>query len=264
MPYIPEKHKKYNLLPFCRKNGYEVFEYPSELLFEIGDINMKLCQTITPYGYKSYKEYYSTLDRLIKRNRRNKKLSRLLRLFKKEMIRLNNKDLWSVLKYTGETNEFHLTHGRAYYWPCTKEEPYFRGIVDDEEFTNYLYDVYGSHSHDWIILDDPTERAYRTLNNNRLTENELIKSVAQNLSEKQKMLICEEMDIPYDEVLDQPVDRWYEIYEKICDIECNELPDGDEPLTERVETATEIVTLLGNVLSPWFHGISEEDIVDEE
>lgn len=129
MPYIPEKHKKYNLLPFCRKNGYEVFEYPSELLFEIGDINIKLCQTITPYGYKSYKEYYSTLDWLIKRNRRNKKLSRLLRLFKKEMIRLNNKDLWSVLKYTGETNEFHLTHGRAYYWPCTKENPYFCGIV---------------------------------------------------------------------------------------------------------------------------------------
>ena len=113
------------------------------------------------------------------------------------MIRLNNKDLWSVLKYTGETNEFHLTHGRAYYWPCTKEDPYFRGIVDDEEFTNYLYDVYGSCSDDWIILDDPTGMAYRTLNNNRLTENELIKSVAQNLSEKQKMLICEEMDIPY-------------------------------------------------------------------
>ena len=32
MPYIPEQHKKYNLLPYCRKDGGEVFDYPSDLI----------------------------------------------------------------------------------------------------------------------------------------------------------------------------------------------------------------------------------------
>ncbi len=31
MPYIPKIHKKYNLLPFSRKNGGEVFSYPCNL-----------------------------------------------------------------------------------------------------------------------------------------------------------------------------------------------------------------------------------------
>jgi len=32
MAYIPEFHKKYNLLPRCTKSGGDVFEYPCELL----------------------------------------------------------------------------------------------------------------------------------------------------------------------------------------------------------------------------------------
>lgn len=35
MPYIPEQHKKYHLLPMCQKNGGEVFEYPSALLAQL-------------------------------------------------------------------------------------------------------------------------------------------------------------------------------------------------------------------------------------
>ena len=36
MPYIPEQHKKYDLLPGSVKHGGEVFSYPSELVDEIG------------------------------------------------------------------------------------------------------------------------------------------------------------------------------------------------------------------------------------
>ena len=31
MPYIPKEHEKYDLLPFCRERGGEVFQYPGEL-----------------------------------------------------------------------------------------------------------------------------------------------------------------------------------------------------------------------------------------
>ena len=37
MPYIPKEHEKYDLLPFCRKSGGEVFEYPSCLVNEVED-----------------------------------------------------------------------------------------------------------------------------------------------------------------------------------------------------------------------------------
>ena len=52
MPYIPYEHETYKLLPRSRKNGGEVFEYPSELLDEVNSILPK-GENLIPYGYDS-------------------------------------------------------------------------------------------------------------------------------------------------------------------------------------------------------------------
>lgn len=51
MPYIPKEHEKYDLLPYCRKHGGEVFEYPS-LLNKLNTY-LKADDHLDPYGYDS-------------------------------------------------------------------------------------------------------------------------------------------------------------------------------------------------------------------
>lgn len=51
MAYIPEKHKKYNLLPMSQNHHREVFSYPSGLLCKLNDAGE---EEIDPYGYYSY------------------------------------------------------------------------------------------------------------------------------------------------------------------------------------------------------------------
>ena len=58
MPYIPKKHEKYNLLPYCRKNGGEVFSYNGTLEHKLAFPEM----TIIPCGYNSYDEFYNYLN----------------------------------------------------------------------------------------------------------------------------------------------------------------------------------------------------------
>lgn len=57
MVYIPEQHKKYELLPRCRKNGGEVFEYSSKLLYQVNSC-LPYGVLLDPYGYKSYEEFF--------------------------------------------------------------------------------------------------------------------------------------------------------------------------------------------------------------
>lgn len=38
MPYIPKIHEQYDLLPLCRKDGGEVFDYPSKLIYETEEL----------------------------------------------------------------------------------------------------------------------------------------------------------------------------------------------------------------------------------
>ena len=66
MPYIPKEHEKYDLLPFCRKDGGEVFEYPGELIYEAERL-LDSSATLMPYNYESYEEYYNMLDSLIEK-----------------------------------------------------------------------------------------------------------------------------------------------------------------------------------------------------
>ena len=78
------------------------------------------------------------------------------------MHRLNIKENWSVLRYIGKSHNSvgGLNNGKVYYWPCSIENPVYEGVIDDEEFTSYLY---STDSDDREILEDPTGMAYRTI-----------------------------------------------------------------------------------------------------
>lgn len=158
MPYIPKHHEKYNLLPMCRANGGEVFEYPSELLRQLEELGF---DHLVPYGVESYETYYSDLDE-IQAEINDKSVLELFKKYKIRMLELNQKENWSVLRYIGENTEaiFGLTKHRYYYWPCPKENAAFRGVIDDEEFTAYQYPTEAAL---WEIAEDPTGMAYRTI-----------------------------------------------------------------------------------------------------
>lgn len=159
MPYIPEEHKKYPVLPYSREHGGEVFQYHEwperELLELIGD-------HLIPYGYKSYESYFEKIDRYIQQYADNPRVVWLLTKGKEKMIEWNKKEEWSICRYLGEDtdNVFGLHKGGYYYWPCTTANPVFGGVIDDEEFTAYLYPTDSSL---WEIAVDPTGMARRTM-----------------------------------------------------------------------------------------------------
>ncbi len=161
MPYIPKHHEKYDLLPYCRKNGGEVFDYPSDLMRKLGEF-MKPGDQLDPYGYDSYEEYFAEIDRISQKYADRPEVMALFAEFVVQMKEMNCKDEWSVLKYIGpkEGGAFGLTPGKDYYWPVSKWKPVYSGVIDDEEYTSYLYPT---DSNLWEILEDPTGMAYNTL-----------------------------------------------------------------------------------------------------
>ena len=160
MPYIPKQHEKYNLLPYCRKNGGEVFDYPSELIYKAENLLGNEC--LMPYNFDSYEGYYGHIDDLIRKYQEDLQIVEVLTRVKTEVRSMNIKEEWSVLKYIGPLNDviFGLTHDKNYYWPTRKDNPVYCGVIDDEEFTAYLYPT---EAHLWEILDDPTGMAFNTI-----------------------------------------------------------------------------------------------------
>jgi len=142
MAYIPEAHKKYNLLPKCAERGGEVFSYPSSER-EISKM-LPEGEHVVPYGYDSYADFDNQLDQYIQQygttNGALNELGQKIVKYKETVHKMNVKENWSVLRYLGETtpNLFGLTQGRYYYWPCFIEDPHYEGVIDDEEFTSYL------------------------------------------------------------------------------------------------------------------------------
>ena len=140
--YIPESHKKYNLLPWCSEKSGEVFSYPSTE----NDISAMLPEgeDVMPYGYKSYAEFYEQLDRYIEEYGRTdgvlNVLGKKIIEYKKEVHRRNIKENWSVLRYVGESSSdsFGFTHGCYYYWPCSIENPLYEGVISNLDFTSYV------------------------------------------------------------------------------------------------------------------------------
>lgn len=161
MPYIPAEHEQYNLLPLCRKDGGEVFDYPSKLIYEAEQM-LGSSEGLFPYNFNSYEDYYASVDTLIVKHSAERAIVQKLRDVREMVAKMNRKEEWSVLKYVGPSDDscFGLTNGKNYYWPTRKENPVFCGVIDDEEFTAYLYPT---EPHLWNILSDPTGMAYRTL-----------------------------------------------------------------------------------------------------
>ena len=162
MAYIPKEHEKYDLLPECRAYGGEVFEYPCTLISKAESMGLNF---VFPYNYDSFEEYFAAVDKYIEAHKDNAELVSLLLQIKERMREMNRKEEWSVLRYVGENvnNLFGLTHGKIYYWPTTKENPVYQGVVDDEEFTSYMYPTEASL---WEILEDPTGMAFNTIYKN--------------------------------------------------------------------------------------------------
>jgi hypothetical protein len=122
-------------------------------------------EILIPYGYASYQEYDLKIDEYVSKygltdNNLNE-IGRMLCSYKDLVHRMNIKENWSVVKYMGETMPgLFLTKGKYYYWPCSEERPVYEGVIDDEEFTSYLYPT-GSAL--WEIAEDPLGMAGRTL-----------------------------------------------------------------------------------------------------
>lgn len=163
MPYIPKQHEKYNLLPACRKDGGEVFDYPSELICKAEELLED--EYLMPYNFDSYEEYYGHIDNLICKYETNAQIVEVLRNLKLKIRLMNIKEEWSILKYIGPTDDavLGLTRNKNYYWPTRKDYPVYCGVIDDEEFTSYLYPT---EAHLWEILEDPTGMAYNTIHGN--------------------------------------------------------------------------------------------------
>ena len=164
MPYIPKEHKKYNLLPRCSEYGGEVFEYPSNLLRKLEEY-IKPEDQLDPYGFKSYEEYDLEIDRVAQRFANQPEVIALFTQFKSLVHEMNCKEQWSVLRYVGPADDRleSLTPGKNYYWPSRISNPVYTGVVDDEEYTSYLYPTDPDL---WKILEDPTGMAYNTIYGN--------------------------------------------------------------------------------------------------
>ncbi|MBQ8000827.1 MAG: hypothetical protein IJ298_06345 [Ruminococcus sp.] len=161
MAYIPDSHRKYNLLPYCSEHGGEVFSYPSQLL----DIVNKYTsdnECLIPYGYDSYEEYYRKVREIADRFITQPYIYDLFTEYLNQVMAMNIKEDWSVLRYIGpDTNQTEgLTNGKNYYWPASKAAPHYEGVIDDEEFTSYIYPTNEEY---WEILEDPTGMAHNTI-----------------------------------------------------------------------------------------------------
>ncbi|MCI8467928.1 MAG: hypothetical protein HFJ75_00220 [Eggerthellaceae bacterium] len=150
-----------------------MFSYPAELdaidellaEYEESGANGEGCRAslLTPYGKGSYEEYYSELEGYADKYKEiDPGLADALLMLRDAVKALNVKEHWSVVRYVGEGHGagFGLTQGRCYYWPCSAERPEYEGVIDDDEFTSYLYPC---DADCWEILEDPTGMAARAL-----------------------------------------------------------------------------------------------------
>ena len=160
MTIIPEKHRKYDLLPVTRDMDFDTIEYT--------DTRSKLAELLPegnhliPYGYASVEAYIRYVEEMANQYAGTEEQREAFRTYIEDIRRINQKEYWSVLEYIGEEwdEPLRFTPGRAYYWPCDVADPSFLGIVDDQEWTPYIY---APDPEDWKILEDPTGMAYETM-----------------------------------------------------------------------------------------------------
>lgn len=86
-----------------------------------------------------------------------------------------------------------------------------------------------------------------------------MREVLKDLTGEQIEFVCKECGITEEELHAMDEDMLYEqVYDVMCDIECAETPSSNNPLSERCEMASELVTILGNTIE------ADEDEETEE
>ena len=134
MTYIPNSHKKYNLLPICILNDVEMIITDISLRNKIEKIvNKTKGMRLHPYcRFKTYQDYFNELEDLINQFP-NYKVDILE--YKNSIVKMNNKDLWAIVKYIGESN-FSFTKDKYYYVVMYLENNSWiiEGIIDNEEY----------------------------------------------------------------------------------------------------------------------------------
>lgn len=169
-PYIPPEHQHYGLLPGARKNKTEVYAWPEELveadahISEHYPIVLDSRETyIMPRRDESYMQYFARLREFQHQYAsEDPNLSQEIAIAAEFMKLVNRKEYWSIVKFVGKqaVGFKGLTPGRCYYWPCSPEHPEYEGVIDDDEFTSYLYPCDPDY---WEIVSDPTHMAERAL-----------------------------------------------------------------------------------------------------
>ena len=161
MPYIPYEHETYKLLPNARNNDTEVFEYPHEMLDEVNSI-LPEGENLIPYGYDSIDSYCTEMEKWLDFFAEDKEKYDLINRYYYKVVILNLPEAWAIVKYVGESVDkgLGLTKGKFYYCPRPTNDNELFGIIDDEEFTSYMYSCDPSL---WILYEDPTGEASITL-----------------------------------------------------------------------------------------------------
>ena len=176
LPYIPEAHKKYNLLPQCHKYGGDVHFCPSSEHEAISAL-LPEDQYFSPPYHLSYDEYNNILDGYISEygttNGKLNELGKMIDDYKTLVQKMNIKENWSVLRYIGESTGYErifgdlcgFTHGRYYYLAVADidESHKFSGLIDNEEEWAWGSGCSSLNREEWEIAEDPTGMAAMAL-----------------------------------------------------------------------------------------------------
>lgn len=84
-------------------------------------------------------------------------------------------------------------------------------------------------------------------------------SVINELTSTQLKYLCEKFDMEKDEILSASEETLDEIYDALCDLECELIPSDNSELSDECKIVGDIITLMGNTLA-----IPDEDDFDEE
>lgn len=161
MPYIPYEYETYRLLPRSRKEGGEVFEYPCELLDQVNSI-LPEGEDLIPYGYDSIISYCTEMEKWLHHFAEDKEKYDLINRYYYKVVIQTFPEAWAVVKYVGESVDegIGLTKGQFYYCPRPANDRETFGVIDDAEFTSYMYSCDPSL---WVLYEDPTGEASITL-----------------------------------------------------------------------------------------------------
>jgi hypothetical protein len=181
LPYIPETHKKYNLLPKLHETGGDITFFPAiteEQYDEIRDFIEADMDFDYPYKF-TISEMLNVFDGWIAEyGTENGKLNKAGELFTAWKARVrdwNNKENWSIVRYVGESTPsrddgFELMHGRYYYVPdktwgldeSNRQDDALEGLTNTEQ-NNYFWTISKRNCADWEIVEDPTGMVTKVL-----------------------------------------------------------------------------------------------------